>query len=90
LRARGGQGGRGEERVWQEGVERESKRGYPGRETSGSRANKLSKGHEQLLVGLDQRLGGHVRGPLEEAGSLVGRRGAGQDGMLEGLRGFGA
>ena len=64
-----------------------SKRGHSRRETSGSGANELSQRNEQLPVGPDWRPRGQVRDPLEEAGSLVGARGAGQDGMFQGLWG---
>jgi len=67
-------------------VEGGSKRGHPGRETSGSGANELSQGNEQLLVGPDRGFRSQDRDPLEEAGSLTGEGGAGQDAMLEGLR----
>jgi len=60
------------------------------RETSGSGANELNQRDEQRFVGLDRRLRGQVRDHLEEAGSLMGRRGAGEDGMFEGLWGLGA
>jgi len=66
-------------------VEGGSKRGHPRRETSGSGADELSQRNEQLLVGPDRGLGGQVRDPLEEAGSLTGGTAAGQDGMFEGL-----
>jgi len=69
-------------------VEGGSKRGHPRRETSGSSADELSQCNEQLLVGPDRGLGGQVRDPLEEAGSLTGGGGAGQDGMFEGLWGL--
>ena len=65
-----------------------SKRGHPRRETCGGGANELSQRDEQLLVGLDWGLGGQVRDPWEEAGSLMGGGGAGQDGVFEGLRGL--
>jgi len=48
--ARGGWGGRGEERVWFAGVKRRSKWRHPGREISGSGGNELSQGTELLLV----------------------------------------
>ena len=64
-----------------------SKRGHPRRETSGGGANELSQRNEQLLVRPDRGLGGQVRDLLEEAGSLMGGGGAGQDGMFKGLRG---
>jgi len=64
------------------------KRGHPRRETGGSGADELSQRDEQLLVGPDRGLGVQVRDPLEEAGSLRGGGGAGQDGMFEGLRGL--
>ena len=67
-----------------------SKRGHSGRETTGSGANELTQRDEQLLVGPDQSLRGQVRDPLEEAGTLTGGRGAGEDGMFEGLWGLGA
>jgi len=67
-------------------VEGGSKRGHPRRETGGGGAAELSQGNEQLLVGPDWGLRSQVRDPLEEAGSLTGGGGAGQDGMLEGLR----
>jgi len=63
-------------------VEGGSKWGHTWRETSGSDVNELSQGNEQLLVGQDQGLGGQVRDPLEEAGSLMGGQGAGLAGML--------
>ena len=62
-----------------------SKWGHSGRETSGSGANEISERDEELLVGSDRSLRGQVRDPLEEAGSLTGGRGAGEDGMSEGL-----
>jgi len=65
-----------------------SKWGHPRRDTSGGGANELSQRNEQLLVGPDWGPGGQVRDPLEEAGSLAGRGGAGQDGMFEGLWGL--
>ena len=67
-----------------------SKRGHPRRETSGGGADELSQRNEQLMVGRDWGLGGQVRDPLEEAGSLKGGGGEGQDGMFEGLRRLGA
>jgi len=69
-------------------VEGGSKRGHPWGKASGGGAYELSQGNEQLLVGPDLGLGGQVRDPLEEAGSLKGGRGAGQDGVFEGLRGL--
>jgi len=68
-------------------VEGGGKRGHSRRETGGSDANELSQRDKQLLVGPDRSLRGQVRDPLEEAGSLMSRRGAGQDGMFEGLWG---
>jgi len=67
-------------------VEGGSKRGHPRRETSGGGADELSQSNEQLLVGPDWGLRSQVRDALEEARSLTGGGGAGQDGMLEGLR----
>jgi len=67
-------------------VEGEGKRGHPRGKTSGGREDELSQGNEQLLVGPDWGLRSQVRDPLEEAGSLTGGGGAGQDGMFEGLR----
>jgi len=67
-------------------VEGGGKGGHPRRETSDSGADELSQRNKQLLVGPDRGLGGQVRDPLEEAGSLTGGGGAGQDGMFEGLR----
>jgi len=64
------------------------KRGHPKRETGGGGANELSQRNEQLLVGPDWGLGGQVRDPLNEVGSLIGGGGAGQDVMLEGLWGL--
>ena len=64
------------------------KRGHPRRETGGSGADELSQRNEQLLVGPDRGLGVQVRDPFEEAGSLTGGGGAGQDGIFEGLRGL--
>ena len=64
------------------------KLGHPRGETSGGGANELSQGNEQLLVGPDWGHMSQVRDPLEEAGSLVGGGGAGQDGMFQGLRGL--
>jgi len=72
----------------QRGVEGGCQRGHCRRETSGSGANELSQCNEQLLVGPDPGLRGQVRDPLEEAESLMGGRGAGQDGMFEGLWGL--
>jgi len=69
-------------------VEEGGKRGHHRGETSGSGANELSQGNEQLLVGPDWGHRSQVRDPLEEAGSLAGGGGAGQDGMFEGLRGL--
>jgi len=69
-------------------VEGGSKRGHPRRETGSSGADELSQRNEQVLIGPDRDLGGQVRDPLEEAGSLTGGGGAGQDGVLEGLRGL--
>jgi len=69
-------------------VEGGGKRGHPRRETSGGGADELSQRNEQLLVGPDRGLGGQVGDTLEEAGSLTGGRGAGQDGMFEGLQGL--
>jgi len=69
-------------------VEGGGKWGHPGRETSGSGANELSQRNEQLLVGPDRSLRDQVRDPLEEAGSLTGGRGAGEDGVFKGLRGL--
>jgi len=71
-------------------VEGGSKRGHSRRETSSSGANELSQRDEQLLVRPDRSLGGQVRDPLEEAGSLMGGQGAGKNGMFEGLWGLGA
>ena len=64
------------------------KGGHSRRETGGSGADELSQRNEQLLVGPDGGLGAQVRDPLEEAGSLTGGGGAGQDGVFEGLRGL--
>jgi len=64
------------------------KRGHPRRETGGSGADELCQRNEQLLVGPDRGLRVQVRDPLEEAGSLTGGAGAGQDGMFECLRGL--
>ena len=64
------------------------KRGHPLRDTSGSGVDELSQRNEQLLVGPDRGLRSQVRDPLEEAGSLMGGGGAGQDGVFEGLRGL--
>ena len=64
------------------------KREHPRRETSGGGADELSQRNEQLLVGPGRGLGGQVGDTLGEAGSLTGGRGAGQDGMFEGLRGL--
>jgi len=69
-------------------VEGGSKWGHPRRETSGSGADELSQCNELLLVGPDWGLGGQVRDLWEEAGSLMGGGGVGQDGMFEGLRGL--
>jgi len=69
-------------------VEGGRKRGHSRRETSGSGANGFSQRDEQLLVRPDWGLRGQVQDPLEEAGSLLGGRGAGQDGMFESLWGF--
>jgi len=69
-------------------VEGGSKRGHPRRETSGGGVDELSQRNEQLLVGPHRGLGSQVGDPLEEAGSLMGGGGAGQDGMFEGLRGL--
>jgi len=69
-------------------VEGGSKRRHPRWETSGGGADELSQPNEQLLVGPDRSLRGQVRDPLEEAGSLTGGGGAGQDGMFKGLRGL--
>jgi len=68
-------------------VEGGSKYGHPRRETSGGGANELGQRNEQLLVGPDWGLGGQVRDPIEEAGSLMGEGGGRQDGMFEGLWG---
>ena len=76
------------EGVWRGGVEGGSKQGHPRREASGGGANELSQRNKQLLVGPDRGLWGQVRDPLEEAGSLMGGGGAGQDGMFEGLWGL--
>jgi len=69
-------------------VEGGGKRGHPRGETSGSGANELSQGNEQLLVRPDRGLRSQVRDPLEEAGSLAGGGGAGEHCMFEGLRGL--
>jgi len=69
-------------------VEGGGKRGHPRRETGGSGADELSQRNEQLLVGPDRGLRVQVRDPLEEAGSLTGSGGAGQDGMFAGLQGL--
>jgi len=69
------------------GVKGGSKRQHSRREASGSRANELSQCNKQLLVGPDWGFRGQVGDPLEEAGSLMGRREAEQDGVLEGLWG---
>jgi len=65
-----------------------SKRGHPRRETGGCGADEHSQRNEQLLVGPEGGLGGQVGDPQEEAGSLMGCGGAGQDGVFEGLRGL--
>jgi len=62
-------------------------RRHPRGETSGGGADELSQSNEQLLVGPDWGLRSQVSDPLEEAGSLAGGGGAGQDGVFEGLRG---
>ena len=64
-----------------------SKWGHPQWEASGGSADVLSERNKQLLIGPDRGLGGQVRDTLEEAGSLAGGGGAGQDGMFEGLPG---
>jgi len=69
-------------------VEGGRKRGHPWGKTSGGGANELSQGNDQLLVGPDLGLGGQVRDPLEEAGSLKGGREAGDNGVFEGLWGL--
>jgi len=69
-------------------VEGGSKRRHPRRETSGGGADEHSQRNEQVLVGPDRSLGGQVRDPLEEAGSLMGGGGAGQDAMFKGLQGL--
>jgi len=69
-------------------VEGGGKRGHSWRETGGGGSDKLSQRNEQLLVGPEWDLRGQVRDLLEEAGYLTGGRGAGQDGMFEGLRGL--
>jgi len=69
-------------------VEGGGKRGHSRRETGCGGSDELIQRNEQLLVGPDWGLRGQVRDLLEEAGSLTGRRGAGQDGMFEGLRGL--
>jgi len=74
-----------EEGVWGRSAEGGSKWGHSRRETSGGGANELSQQNAQLLVRPDWRLRGQVRDPLEEAGSLMDGRGAGQDGMFKGL-----
>jgi len=66
-------------------VEGGRKRGHTRRETSGSDANELSQRNEQLLVRPDWGLRGQVRDHLEQAGSLMGGRGARNDGMFEAL-----
>jgi len=71
-------------------VEGARERGHSRRETGGSGANELSQRNEQLLVGPEWDIRGQVRDPLEEAESLMGRRGAGKDGMFEGLCALGA
>jgi len=76
------------ERIRRRGMEGRGKRGDPRRETGGSGADELGQRNEQLLVGPDRGLGAQVRDPLEQAGSLTGGGGAGQDGMFEGLRGL--
>jgi len=55
-----------------------------------SSANELNQCNEQLLVGPDWGQGGQIRDPLEEAGSLMGRQGAEQEGVFEGLWSLGA
>ena len=65
-----------------------SKRGHSRREISGSDPDELSQRNEQLMVGRDWGLRGQFRDHLEEAGSLMGGRGAGQDCMFEGLQGL--
>jgi len=77
-----------EEGVRRRGVEGGGKRGHPRGETSGGGGNELSQGNEQLLVRPDWGLRSQVRNPLEEAGSLAGGGGAGQDCMFEGLQGL--
>jgi len=67
-------------------VEGRSKPGHSRREASGGSANELRKCNMQLLVRPDRGLCGQLRDLLEEAGSLMGRRGAGLDGLFDGLR----
>jgi len=69
-------------------VEGGSKRRHPRRETSGGGADELSERNEQRLVGPDRGLRGQVSDLLEEAGSVTGRGGAGEDGMFEGQPGL--
>jgi len=88
LRTRGGEGGKLKEGVCRGVVEGGCKRGHPRRETSGGGVDELSQGDKQLLVGPDRGLGGQVCDRLEEAGSLTGGGGAGEDGMFEGLPGL--
>jgi len=69
-------------------VEGGSKRGHPRREAGGSGANELGKSNKQLLVRPERGFGGQVGDPLEEAGSMKGRRGAGKDGVFKGVGGL--
>jgi len=66
-------------------VEGGGKWGHSRRETGGCGADELSQRNEQLLVRPDWSLRGQVRVPLEEVGSLIGRQGAGKDGVFEDL-----
>jgi len=70
-------GGRGKEQIQKRKVEGRGEQGHPGGETSGGGADKLSQGNKQLLVGPERALGGQVGDLLEEAGYLMGGRGAG-------------
>ena len=60
------------------------------REPGGRGANDLSESNVQLLVGPERGFGGQICDLLEEAGSLKGGRGAGKDGVFEGLGGLSA
>jgi len=64
--------------------------GHSRGETGGCGADELSKVDEHLLLRPERSLRAKISDPLEETGSLKGRRGAGEYNMFKGLWGQGA